>query len=183
MNTGDLMTYPHADLRKYVQMDCAPKSSLPTVLDPFAASVIAQLHEQIASKDQALHAAEEIIQQLKEALRLERIRQFGKQSEKLSDLQLELLDDEPGVSSEEVAGEVERGPLPDASGGRSTALPQTYCPAASLQKNPAEGRAPLRRQPLRWIQQARQRVTPTEDRLASRSVCRTAGCAPGAALP
>jgi hypothetical protein len=69
-------------------MDCAPKSSLPTVLDPFAASVIAQLHEQIASKDQALHAAEEIIQQLKEALRLERIRQFGKQSEKLSDLRV-----------------------------------------------------------------------------------------------
>jgi hypothetical protein len=115
MNTGDLMTYPHADLRKYVQMDCAPKSSLPTVLDPFAASVIAQLHEQIASKDQALHAAEEIIQQLKEALRLERIRKYGKQSEKLSDLQLQLLDLEPAVSSEEVAAESQRGPLPDST--------------------------------------------------------------------
>jgi hypothetical protein len=89
-------------------MNPASKSSLPTVLDPFAAAVIAQLHEkaeaqkqqleeiisaqdaQIVSKTQALHAAEEIIQQLKEALRLERIRKFGKQSEKLCDLQLEL---------------------------------------------------------------------------------------------
>src|SRR5271166_4029676 len=110
-------------------MNPASKSSLPTVLDPFAAAVIAQLLEkvdaqkqqleeiisaqdaQIVSKTQALHAAEEIIQQLKEALRLERIRKFGKQSEELCDLQLELLAGEPGVSREEVAGEVDRGPL------------------------------------------------------------------------
>jgi len=142
MNTGDLMTYPHADLRKYVQMDCAPKSSLPTVLDPFAASVIAQLHEQIASKDQALHAAEEIIQQLKEALRLERIRQFGKQSEKLSDLQLELLADEPGVSSEEVAGEVERGPLPDASASSLPGNTSAAKPSSARQKHPGRNEFP-----------------------------------------
>jgi len=42
---------------------------------------------------------------LRAALRLERIKRFGKQSEKLSDLQLELLVGEPGVSSEEIAGE------------------------------------------------------------------------------
>ena len=80
-------------------MNAASKSPLPEVLDPVVASIVTQLHEQIASKDQALHAAEQIIQQLKEALRLERIRKYGKQSEKLSDLQLELLDREPAVSS------------------------------------------------------------------------------------
>src|ERR1035441_812251 len=106
-------------------MNPVSKSPLPTVPDPFSASVIAQLREQadvqklqldakgkiisahvaqLARKDQALHAAEQIIQQLKEALRLKRIKEFGKQSEKLSDLQLELLAGEPGVSREEVAG-------------------------------------------------------------------------------
>ena len=68
----------------------------------------------IAAKDQALAAAEAIIQQLKEALRLERIRKYGKQSEKLSDLQLELLDHEPAVSSEEIDTEIGSGPLPEA---------------------------------------------------------------------
>ncbi|MGC9158471.1 MAG: IS66 family transposase zinc-finger binding domain-containing protein, partial [Terracidiphilus sp.] len=110
-------------------MNPASMSPLAAVLDPVAASIVAQLKEQlqqqrqkieakdqaIAKKDQALFAAEAIIEQLREALRLERIRKYGKQSEKLSDLQLELLVGEPGVSSEEVAGEVERGPLPEQS--------------------------------------------------------------------
>jgi transposase len=52
------------------------------------------------------------IQKLEEALRLERIKKYGKQSEKLSDLQLQLLGLEPGVSSDEVQSEIERGPLP-----------------------------------------------------------------------
>ena len=78
------------------------------------AADILQLRQQLARRDQALYAAEAIIQQLREALRLQRIKQFGKQSETLSDLQLELLVGEPGVSSEEIAGEVERGPLPEA---------------------------------------------------------------------
>jgi transposase len=75
------------------------------------AADILQLRQQLARKDQALYAAEAIIQELREALRLQRIKMFGKQSEKLSDLQLELLSEEPAVSSEEIAGEVERGPL------------------------------------------------------------------------
>jgi transposase len=65
----------------------------------------------IAEKDQALAAADAIIQQLKEALRLERIRKYGKQSEKLSDLQLQLLDLEPAVSSDEIETEIASGPL------------------------------------------------------------------------
>ena len=54
-------------------------------------------------------------QVLEERLRLARIAKYGKASEKLSDLQLELLELEPGVSSEEVQAESERGPLADSS--------------------------------------------------------------------
>jgi len=48
------------------------------------------------------------IQVLEERLRLQRIEKYGPGSEKLSSLQLELLEQEPGVSSEEVAAECER---------------------------------------------------------------------------
>lgn len=101
-------------------MNLASKSSFPTALDPVIAAIMEQLQDKveakdrvIAAKDQALAAAEAIIQQLKEALRLERISKYGKQSEKLSDLQLELLDLEPAVSSDEVEAEATAGPLPD----------------------------------------------------------------------
>jgi len=69
----------------------------------------------ITKKDQALAAAEAIIQQLKEALRMERIKKYGKRSETLSDLQLELLDCEPAVSSDEIETEIASGPLPEAA--------------------------------------------------------------------
>ena len=99
-------------------MNPASKSSLSAVLDPLVVAVMEQLEEQVEAKDrviaeknQALAAAEAIIQQLKEALRLERIRKYGKQSEKLSDLQLELLDREPAVSSDEIETEIASGPL------------------------------------------------------------------------
>jgi transposase len=55
------------------------------------------------------------IQVLEERLRLQRIEKYGPGSEKLSNLQLELLEQEPGVSSEEVAAESEREVLaPDS---------------------------------------------------------------------
>jgi len=103
-------------------MNPTSKSSLPQVLDPVVAAVLEQLQQKveakdrvIAAKDQALSAAAAIIEQLKEALRLERIRKYGKQSEKLSDLQLALLDLEPAVSSDEIETETAGGPLPDSS--------------------------------------------------------------------
>jgi len=99
-------------------MNPAWKSSLPAMLDPVVAAVLEQLKEQVEAKDRviaektrALAAAEAINRQLKEALRLERIHKYGKQSEKLSDLQLELLDREPAVSSEEIETEIAGGPL------------------------------------------------------------------------
>jgi transposase len=102
-------------------MNPTSKFTLPAALDPVVAAVMEQLQQNVEAKEQALSdkdaelarsrqalaAAEAIIQQLKEALRLERIRKYGKQSETLSDLQLELLDREPAVSSEEIAS----GPL------------------------------------------------------------------------
>jgi transposase len=130
-------------------MNPASRSPLPAVLDPVVASIVAQLKEQLQeqrqkteAKDQALHAAEQIIQQLKEALRLERIRKYGKQSEKLSDLQLELLTGEPGVSSEEVAGEVERGPLPDASASAQSDNTPAAKPSSARQKHPGRNELP-----------------------------------------
>ena len=106
-------------------MNPTSKFTLPAALDPVVAAVMEQLQQNVEAKEQALSdkdaelarsrqalaAADAIIQQLKEALRLERIRKYGKQSEKLSDLQLELLDREPAVSSEEIETEIASGPL------------------------------------------------------------------------
>jgi transposase len=52
------------------------------------------------------------IQVLEEKLRLQRIAKYGPGSEKLSNLQLELLEFEPGVSNTEVVAESERDALP-----------------------------------------------------------------------
>lgn len=64
----------------------------------------------IAQLENQLHWAELRIQVLEERLRQQRIRQLGPQSETLSNLQLELLvDEEPGVTGEEVEAEAKRG--------------------------------------------------------------------------
>jgi transposase len=69
------------------------------------------LREINAQLQQRLEYAELKIRVLEERLRLERIAKYGKRSETLSDLQLDLLDLEPGVTSEEVAAESEREPI------------------------------------------------------------------------
>ena len=52
------------------------------------------------------------IQMLEEKLRLKRIQQLGPHSETLNDLQLALLtEEEPGVTSDEVAAEAKREPI------------------------------------------------------------------------
>ena len=97
----------------------ASKSPLPVVLDPVVAAIIAQLKQEmkqaISAKDQIIALSEMRIQKLEEELRLERIKKYGRQSEKLSDLQLRLLDLEPAVSSGEITAEIERGPLPESA--------------------------------------------------------------------
>ena len=108
-------------------MNPASKSSLPATLDPVATAIIAELqqtiaeqNQQIARSQQALRTTEMRVQKLEEELRLERIKKYGLRSEKLSDLQLQLLDLEPGVSGDEVQGEIERGPLPKSTEANNT---------------------------------------------------------------
>jgi transposase len=72
------------------------------------AEVIARLQQEVASQKRELEYARLKIQVLEERLRLQRIEKYGPSSEKLSSLQLELLEQEPGVSREEVVAESER---------------------------------------------------------------------------
>jgi len=102
-------------------MNPASKSPLPGVLDPVATAIIAQLQQkveeqeaQLARSRQTLATTEMLVLKLKEELRLERILKYGKRSEKLSDMQLQMLDLEPAVSSEEIESEIKRGPLPNS---------------------------------------------------------------------
>jgi transposase len=71
--------------------------------------------EQIVVLTKELEWSRLKIQALEERLRLELIRKYGPKSEKLSDNQLQLLDPEPGVSTEEVEAESRREPLAAAS--------------------------------------------------------------------
>jgi transposase len=75
---------------------------------PSVTVLIAQLKQQLASKEQQLQHAELRIQLLEEKLRRQRIEKYGVGSEKLSNLQLEMLEQEPGVSQTEVQAESER---------------------------------------------------------------------------
>ena len=77
---------------------------LMAVLDP-------QAH--IVKLEYELQWARLKIQSLIEELRQERIRHYGPRSETLSNLQLELLEQEPGVTRDEVEAEARREPLPD----------------------------------------------------------------------
>jgi len=72
------------------------------------AEMIARLEKEVASQKRELEYARLKIEILEERLRLRRIEKYGPSSEKLSSLQLELLEQEPGVSREEVVAESER---------------------------------------------------------------------------
>jgi transposase len=77
-------------------------------------SLLAAVSGKFNSYAYELQHAQMKVQILEERLRLARIAKYGKASEKLSDLQLELLELEPGVSSEEVQAESERESLPQS---------------------------------------------------------------------
>jgi transposase len=81
--------------------------------------VIAQLEKQVESQKKELEYARLKIQVLEERLRQQRIARYGPGSEKLSNLQLDLLEEEPAVSRDEIQAESERNPVappPPASG-------------------------------------------------------------------
>jgi transposase len=100
-----------------------PQSTAVSDTDP--AALIARLRQQLETQATQLNTQQQLLESqtreldyvrlkicaLEERLRLDRIARYGKRSETLSDLQLELLNHEPGVSSEEVAAESEREAL------------------------------------------------------------------------
>jgi len=102
---------------------------LPPESDPIVAELFARMQQQLDTTTQQLDAQEKQlqadrkelnyarlkIQLLEEKLRAMRIAKYGKSSETLSDLQLALLDLEPGVSGQEVEAESKRAPLAAAS--------------------------------------------------------------------
>jgi len=75
-----------------------------------------EVSNQLANFQNELQYAKLKIQVLEEHLRLRRIAKYGPGSEKLSDLQLQLLEEEPGVSKQEVQAESEREALPVPAG-------------------------------------------------------------------
>jgi transposase len=84
------------------------KAQLPESLFATVSGTFATYEKQLDTKSNELQYARLKIQLLEERLRLQRIAKYGPGSEKLSNLQLDLLEQEPGVSSEEVAAESER---------------------------------------------------------------------------
>jgi transposase len=80
-------------------------TSRPTTLQE-AQALIAELQQKLQWSELQRSA-------LEEQLRLRRIEKYGASSEKLSNLQLELLEEEPGVSQAEVQAESERPRLDD----------------------------------------------------------------------
>jgi transposase len=77
--------------------------------------LLTEVSGKFAAYENELQYAKLKIQLLEEKLRLQRIAKYGPGSEKLSSLQLELLELEPGVSNTEVAAESEREALPSSS--------------------------------------------------------------------
>ncbi len=76
------------------------------------ATIIEALQRQLDSTQQRLQYAELKIQMLEERLRQQRIAKYGPSSEKLATVQMELLEEEPGVSDAEVEAESQREALP-----------------------------------------------------------------------
>jgi transposase len=81
------------------------------LLEKLPAEVIEQLTNNWQKQAEALARSEKENRLLRELLRLMRVEKYGPASERLSDEQLELLEQEPGVSEEEVRAESERAQL------------------------------------------------------------------------
>ena len=91
------------------------KVQLPESLFATVSGTFATYEKQLDTRSNELQYARLKIELLEERLRLQRIAKYGPGSEKLSNLQLELLEQEPGVSNQEVAAESEREAAAPAS--------------------------------------------------------------------
>ena len=80
-------------------------------IEKLPAGVVEQLTNNWQKQTEALARSEKENRLLRELLRLMRIEKYGPASEHLSDQQLELLEQEPGVSEEELKAESERAQL------------------------------------------------------------------------
>ena len=94
--------------------------------------------EEIDRLKKELEWAHMKIRVLEERLRLQRIAKYGPKSEKLSDAQLALLEDEPGVSAAEIEAESKREPLPAASSSASNSTHSKTRRHPGRQQLPAE---------------------------------------------
>jgi transposase len=81
------------------------------LLDKVPAEVIEQLTHNWRKQSEALARSEKENRLLRELLRLMRVEKYGPASERLSDEQLELLEQEPGVSEGEIQAQSERAQL------------------------------------------------------------------------
>ena len=131
-------------------MSASDFNSSASDLDPVAAEILRTMKQAMEQKhlelqqrndrlDQQLILSEMKIQMLIEELRLERIKKYGKRSEKLSDLQLELLGYEPAVSSDEIEAESNRDPITETPAAPSN----TVAEQQQKQRKPHPGRNPL----------------------------------------
>ena len=91
------------------------KAQLPAALFATLSGRVASYEKQFDTTRSELQYARLKIQVLEEHLRLRRIAKYGPGSEKLSNLQLVMLEEEPGVCRQEVTAESEREPLSPAS--------------------------------------------------------------------
>lgn len=120
------------------------------------AQIIA-LQRDLGQMAQAKYWAELKVQVLEARLREERIKRLGPRSEKLSDLQLALLEEEPSATLDEVAAEAGRDPLPE------TPAPQNEAAAKKPEKK-------------RQAHPGRQTLPAHLPRKAETIVCPPAGC-------
>ncbi len=93
---------------------CFPAELLEQLKEQLPQALFATLSDRVATYAEQFGAASKQLDTTRSHLRLRRIAKYGPGSEKLSDLQLQLLEEEPGVSGQEVAAESEREPLPAA---------------------------------------------------------------------
>lgn len=107
----------------YIYVLFCAKISYPVselIVNPSPSTPLPTEAEKILLLENKLHWAELRIRQLEERLRMEMIRKYGPSSEKLSDMQLQLLELEPGVSAAEVQSESEREPVPSTPPATAT---------------------------------------------------------------
>jgi transposase len=115
------------DLTRIVSEISQPSTTSTPVPSPSPAdaAIIANLQQQLGtaqqqldSTQQGLQVAELKVQMREEKLRRQRIAKYGPSSEKLATLEMELLEEEPGVSEEEVQAKSQRERLPSTRNRR-----------------------------------------------------------------